>query len=169
MLAAGRSEAEIARAIAAWTAVIGAVDGTAPVSTAKKLYAQAKRTAWFDDSLLPVFPIQTGFTEPARGGWRRYVTYDPATTLVKVTTPTLALYGKRDTKVDTKHDVPVLIAAFHKAGMRDLTVRWFPDAGHNMKVTANGFEPTHPTRYARGYPEVMIDWLLKRHLIDEKR
>lgn len=165
MLAAGHSQADIDAAIATWQAVIGALDGRVPVSTATKLYVQAKQTKWFDVSLLPIFPIETGFTEPARSGWRRYVTYDPASTLVKVQTPTLALYGKRDKKVDVTHDVPVLVAAFHKAGMRDLTVRWFPDAGHTMKVTANGFDNAQPARYTKGYPEVMIDWLRKRNFL----
>jgi hypothetical protein len=169
MVSAGHNDADIARAIATWQAVIGAVDGHVAVSTAKKLYAQAKQKTWFNDSLLPIFPIQTGFTEPALSGWRRYVTYDPAATLVKVQTPTLALYGRRDTKVDTRHDVPILVADFRTAGMRDLTVHWFADAGHAMKVTANGFDNARPVRYTRGYPEVMLDWLVKRNLVDEKR
>jgi pimeloyl-ACP methyl ester carboxylesterase len=131
------------------------------------MYARAKRKRWFGDSYLSLFPIDSGFTEPARSGWHRYLTYDPAATLARVRTPTLALYGGRDKKVDAKHDAPVLIAAFHKAGMRDLTVRWFPDAGHSMKVmTAEGFADAQPLRYAKGYPEVMIDWLKKRQLID---
>jgi alpha-beta hydrolase superfamily lysophospholipase len=88
--------------------------------------------------------------------------YDPADTLAKVRTPTFALYGSRDTKVDVDHDVPAIEAAFRGAGMRDLTVRRFADAGHTMKVTPNGFDDAKPVRYTSGYPTVMLLWLRQR-------
>ena len=157
MRSAGHNQTEIDSAIATWQAVFGALYGQTPIPTAKKLYAQARREAWFADSLLPFFSVRTGFTEPLLSGWRRFVGYDPAPVLEKVRTPTLALYGGKDIKTDVKHDLPVLEEAFRKAGMRDLTVRWFADAGHTMKVSPDG--------YTRRYPEVMLDWLQKRNLI----
>lgn len=162
MLHAGHNQASIDNAIATWEAVIGAVQGRTPVATAKQLYARAQSTKWFNDSLLSFFNVQTGFAEPGLSGWRRFVTYDPVPILEKVKTPTLALYAGRDKKTDVKHDLPVLEAAFHKAGMRDFTLRWFPDASHPLKVSANGFDYAQPVRYSRGYPGVMLDWLRAR-------
>jgi hypothetical protein len=66
------------------------------------------------------------------------------------------------TKTDVKHDVLALEAAFRRAGMRDLTVRWFADAGHAMKVSSNGFDDVAPARYTSGYPGVMLEWLRAR-------
>lgn len=159
MRGAGHKAADVDQAVAAWHAVLDAIEGRAPVATGKEAYAKAQRTSWFGDSLLPIVPEKTAFAEPGLDGWRRYVSYDPASTLVKVRTPTLALYGGRDTKVDVKHDVPAIEAAFRRAGMRDLTVRWFADAGHTMKVSVNGFDDARPVRYSRGYPGVMLAWL----------
>ncbi|HEY3676430.1 MAG TPA: hypothetical protein VGK84_10615, partial [Candidatus Tumulicola sp.] len=154
--------AEIDAAAQTWTLVLDAIDGRTPVTTAKAAYAKAAKTSWFQDSLLPLVPEKTAFIEPQLSGWRRFLSYDPADTLVKVRTPTLALYGGRDTKVDVSHDMPAIEAAFRRAGMRDLTVHVFADAGHTMKVSSNGFDDAKPVRYARGYPAIMLDWLRQR-------
>jgi uncharacterized protein len=161
MRSSGHGNASVKQAVVTWQAIIGALQGRTRVSTAKKLYAQAKRTAWFADSLLGLFPAQTAFVEPQLSGWRRFVSYDPAPILVKVRTPTLALYGARDQKTDVNHDVPVLQAAFRKAGIRDLTVRWFAGAGHTLEVSGN--------RYSGGYPNVMLLWLRARGLAGAER
>jgi hypothetical protein len=58
--------------------------------------------------------------------------------------------------------MPALKAAFRRAGMRDLTIRWFADAGHTVKVSSNGFDDAKPVRYTRGYPVVMLTWLRDR-------
>ncbi|HTU82570.1 MAG TPA: alpha/beta hydrolase [Candidatus Acidoferrales bacterium] len=165
MLHAGRNDADVDRAIAAWQTIVAAFEGRTPVNAAKEAYVQAKRAPWFEDSLLPLIPERTAFTEPALDGWRRYLSYDPLPTLSKVRTPTLALYGRLDRKVDVEHDVAVLKTAFERAGMRDLTVRWFPDAGHTLKITANGFDYETPARYSRGYPRVMLEWLRARGFV----
>ncbi len=104
------------------------------------------------------------FTEPYLSDWRRYLSYDPALILARVQTPTLALHGARDRKVDVHRDAPVLIAAYAKSGT-PLTVKWFPDAGHTLEVTPNGFDVATPQRYSRGFPAIMLQWLRERHFI----
>jgi pimeloyl-ACP methyl ester carboxylesterase len=162
MRGAKHSQTEADAAAQTWQIVLDAIDGRTPVAVEKSAYAKAAKASWFEDSLLPLVPEKTAFSEPHLSGWRRFLSYDPADTLSQVRTPTLALYGGRDTKVDVHHDVPAIEAAFRRAGMRDLTVRWFADAGHTMKVSSNGFDNAKPIRYSRGYPLVMLDWLRKR-------
>lgn len=158
----GHDAAQIENATATWQTLLAALERRAPISVAKEAYAKAERTSWFGDSLLPFVPVRTAFRQPQLDGWRRFLGYDPARILVNVRTPTLALYGGRDRKVDAKHDEPAIVSAFHRAGMRDLTVRWFPDAEHTMKVSPNGFDDAKPVRYSRGYPEVILSWLRAR-------
>jgi pimeloyl-ACP methyl ester carboxylesterase len=162
MRGAKHSRADIDAAAETWQVVLDAIDGRSPVIVAKRAYAKAAKANWFADSLLPLVPEKTAFSEPQLSGWRRFLSYDPANTLDKVRTPTLALYGGRDTKVDVRHDMPAIEAAFRRAGMRDLTVHWFADASHTMKVSTNGFDDAKPVRYSRGYPVIMLDWLRKR-------
>ncbi|HEV3091810.1 MAG TPA: alpha/beta hydrolase [Candidatus Cybelea sp.] len=161
MLHAGRSKADVAQATAAEKAVIDAILGNAPLSAAKSAYAKASRATWYKDSFFAMVPEKEMLAEPYLSGWRRYLSYDPGGVLARVRTPTLALYGFRDRKVDVHHDAPILIAAYAKSGTR-LTVKWFSNAGHTLKVTANGFEVANPERYGRGFPDVMMQWLRER-------
>jgi pimeloyl-ACP methyl ester carboxylesterase len=164
MLRAGCSAADIAQATALSKVMLDAILGNAPTSNAKRAYAQARHAKWYKDSFLPMFFEKDPLTEPYLSGWRRYLSYDPAPILAKVRTPTLALYGARDRKVDVYHDAPVLSAAYAKSGT-PLTVRWFPDAAHTLKVTPNGFDLANPERYSRGFPEIMLQWLRERNFI----
>jgi pimeloyl-ACP methyl ester carboxylesterase len=92
--------------------------------------------------------------------------YDPASTLRKVTTPTLALYGADDRNVDVAHDSKALRASFEQAGMTDFTMHVYPDAVHTLLLTSNGFTPSKPETFAEGYPNVTIDWLRRRGLLE---
>jgi pimeloyl-ACP methyl ester carboxylesterase len=89
---------------------------------------------------------------------------DPAPTLERVTTPTLALFGALDRSVDSSHAAATLQKDFAKAGMRDFKVRVYKNAGHSLVVSKTGYEdqPASPLRCASDYPQVMIDWLRQR-------
>jgi hypothetical protein len=164
MLRAGRNEADIAQTTAAAKTVLDAILGNAPISSAKSAYAQARHAKWYKDSFFAMVSERDLLAEPYLSGWRRYLSYDPAPILARVRTPTLALYGARDRKVDVYRDAPVLTAAYAKSGT-PLAVKWFPDAGHTLKVTPNGFDLATPERYSPGFPEVMLQWLRKRNFI----
>jgi alpha-beta hydrolase superfamily lysophospholipase len=98
---------------------------------------------------------------------RREMLYDPAETLQKVRTPTLALFGALDRNVDVAHAPTLFQSAFARAGMRDFTMRIYKDAGHTLKVSATGFndQPSQPERLTAGYPEIMIQWLRQRSFL----
>ena len=59
--------------------------------------------------------------------------------LTRVTTPTLALYGAHDRAVDVAHA-----------------------SKNTLVLSRDGFKADAPARYARGYPDVMIEWLAHR-------
>lgn len=159
----GFDERAISDAVEATRALMEAIAGTGSWERAEKLYAAAASQKWFSDSALPPnlkFPLP----ENRIDSLRRQVIYDPAPTLERVTTPTLALFGALDRSVDSSHAAATLQKDFAKAGMRDLKVRVYKNAGHSLVVSKTGYEdqPASPLRCASDYPQVMIDWLRQR-------
>jgi pimeloyl-ACP methyl ester carboxylesterase len=150
-----------------WRAFVRALSGTGTWDTARELYAAAKAKPWFADSYLPDFIPPDSPIPPApetAEALRRFILFDPTETLLKVRTPTLALFGALDRNVDVAHDPALFRSAFARAGMDDFTVHVYPDAGHTLKVSATGFngEPSEPERLTEGYPKVMIQWMRQR-------
>lgn len=93
--------------------------------------------------------------------------YDPTPVLERITTPTLALFGSLDRNVDVTAAIGGFRAAFRKAGMRDFRVRVFPEADHRLIDSKDGYTSGElkPRHFAKGYPDVMIDWLRARSLL----
>ncbi len=148
-------------AIQTWRKFLGALFGDNTWEAAEQSYDFAKKQPWFAHSLLPD-TLQLPLTGTTADGWRRFTSYDPAETLDRVTTPTLALYGANDRAVDMHHASPTLKEAFTKAGMRDFTLRVYENASHALLLSDDGFTPDVPERLAPRYPGVMIAWLAAR-------
>ena len=83
-------------------------------------------------------------------------------------TPTLALFGELDRNVDERHAAATFASVFPRAGMTDLTVKVYSNAGHTLKVSRTGYngEADPPERYVKGFPRIMIDWLRQRGLLE---
>jgi uncharacterized protein len=150
-----------------WQLLIDALNGRARWSDVRAAYDAAQHRLWFSSSLLPPhleFPLAPATAE----GYRRFITYDPLPTLSIVRTPTLALFGGLDRNVDARHAAATFASVFDRAGMTDLTVKVYPNAGHSLKVSRTGYngdvEP--PERFVKGYPSIMIDWLRMRSFIE---
>jgi uncharacterized protein len=157
----------IASATQVWRSLIGALTGNVSWDAARTLYIAASTKPWFTDSYLPYFyPQDLGFPPPAAAAAarRRELVYDPAETLEKLGTPTLALFGALDRNVDVTNAPALFKAAFSRGVMRDFTLQIYRDAGHTLKVSATGFngEPSEPERLTAGYPQIMIQWLRQR-------
>lgn len=122
----------------------------------------ARTQPWFGFMRIP-----PGFTAPPPApmlaALRASLVYDPTTTLERVTTPTLALFGALDKNVNAQDSAAGFRRAFTKSGMRDFTIKTFPNAGHLLVASTTGYEdqPILPVRYV-GYPEAMIRWLRVR-------
>lgn len=74
--------------------------------------------------------------------------------------PTLAIFGERDAVVDWRESVDVYRASFARSGNRDLTIKTFPKADHEMLSAAQG---SGPSTYVAGYIDTMIKWLAARN------
>jgi hypothetical protein len=95
-------------------------------------------------------------------GLRDAFGYDPSVTLTSITTPTLALYGALDRRVDSADSYRHIRVDLSRGGARDVTVKMFHGAGHTLVVSDNGYHASAPERYAPGYPEIMLQWLNDR-------
>lgn len=154
-----------AQAIALWHAFEQALDGTVPWSDTKRLYDLDAKQPWFQYSLMPDLGISIPPPPSKIAGLRRFVTFDPTQTLLSVSsTPTLALYGTLDRNVDAADSAAHLRGYLTRAGNRDVTIKVYPNAGHQLIVSKSGYngDPTPPERFVPQYPQIMITWLAQR-------
>jgi len=152
-------------AIALWHAFEGALNGTGSWSYTRRLYDLDAKSAWFRYSLMPELGVSIPPPSSMIAGLRRFVTFDPTQTLLSVSsTPTLALYGVLDRNVDAADSATHLREYLTRAGDRDVTIKTYPNAGHQLIVSKSGYngEPALPERLVSGYPQIMIAWLAER-------
>jgi pimeloyl-ACP methyl ester carboxylesterase len=159
------------QAIALWHAFEGSLNGTVPWSYTKRLHDLDAIQPWFQYSLMPDLGISIPPPPSKIDGLRRFITFDPTQTLVSVSsTPTLALYGALDRNVDAADSAAHLRQYLTRAGNRDVTIKMYPDAGHQLIVSASGYngDPTLPERFVPEYPQIMITWLAQRRFTNER-
>jgi pimeloyl-ACP methyl ester carboxylesterase len=92
---------------------------------------------------------------------RRIAGYDPIAYWKNVNVPVLLLYGEADRRVPPEASAKRIIAALHEAGNNEVTVRFFPDADHTLRLPGSGKGFSWP-RNPPGYPGVLIQWLKSR-------
>jgi dienelactone hydrolase len=166
-----KAEDALPQAIELWHAFEKSLDGTVSWSYTRQLYDVDAKQPWFQYSLMPDLPISIPPPAAKIAGLRRFVTFDPTPTLMRVSsTPTLALYGALDRKVDSHDSAAHLREYLRRAGDRDVTIKMYPNAGHQLIVSKNGYngDSTLPERFVAQYPQIMIAWLAQ-HGFTEKR
>ena len=74
------------------------------------------------------------------------------------------LNGKLDRNVDAADAATHLREYLTRAGDRDVTIKTYPNAGHQLIVSKSGYngEPAPPERFVSGYPQIMITRLAQR-------
>jgi len=78
--------------------------------------------------------------------WFRYfLTYDPATSLRKVTCPVLAINGGKDSQVPPEQNLPAIRAALEQAGNKHFEVVELPGLNHLFQTAKTGA----PAEYAQ--------------------
>jgi len=163
----GYDDAQIAHAVKTVSALLAALDGTGRWETAKALYEASAGQKW-----LLALGLRPNMTlpppAPVLEAMRRADVFDPQPFLVRVTVPTLSLYGELDRAVDVAHDAPQLQADFKRAGMKDLTIKVYPGAGHSLFLSPTGYrdDAKPPWRLVPDYSTVTIDWLRDRGLLE---
>lgn len=143
------SPEHIADALAMVHALLGALDGSVSWNDAGAIYTNAKAQPWFAHSLMIDMPMPP--PQALQDGLRRTLSFDPASTLSRLRTPTLALYGTADIRVDVPDSSRRLAAYVQRARNQAFTMRFYPGAPHNLSGTK--------------YPEDMLAWLRSLHLI----
>jgi len=160
------------QAIALWHAFEKSLDGTVSWSYTRRLYEIDSKQPWFQYSLLPDLGISIPPPPSKVAGLRRLVTFDPTETLLNVSsTPTLALYGALDRNVDAAHSAQQLRDHLRRAGNRDVTIKIYPNAGHQLIVSRSGYngDATPPQRLVADYPQIMLTWLAQRGFRTERQ
>jgi pimeloyl-ACP methyl ester carboxylesterase len=88
--------------------------------------------------------------------------YDPAPALERLRCPVLFVLGALDTPKAVRENVANVQACLQKAGNRDVTIKVFPNAGHNLFVDEPGDTEKMTTarlHYTPGYLELLETWL----------
>jgi pimeloyl-ACP methyl ester carboxylesterase len=117
--AAGRTEAEVEALLALRAAFEEFGRGARPRAEVQALVDRAKGEAWFEHAhVRPELPDEPGFF-PDRD-------FDPAPVIAAVHVPTLLFYGDDDAWQPTDASV----AAWEKAGTKDLMIARIPRMGH---------------------------------------
>jgi uncharacterized protein len=164
-------EGAVPQAVALWHAFEQALNGTVSWRYTKRLYDFDAKQPWFQYALMPELGISIPPPPSQIAGLRRFVTFDPMPTLLRVSsTPTLALYGALDRNVDAADSAAHLREYLARAGDRDVTINVYPDAGHQLIVSKSGYngDPTPPERFVPQYPQIMIAWLTQRGFTKER-
>jgi dipeptidyl aminopeptidase/acylaminoacyl peptidase len=101
--------------------------------------------------------------------------YEPIPVLEKVKCPVLAIWGELDMLVPAQKSKEIFEKALKKSENKDLTLKIFPNADHNLTLTKTGGwkEQAENLRngklqLAPGYFELMGDWLKKRFVNKEE-
>lgn len=159
----GASTAEIGQALKVWRAVEQALYGKTSWGDARRTLAVAKQKSWYTYSLMPKLDVPP--SPAVADGLRRYLGYDPSPTLMKVGTPTLALYGALDRKVDSADSARCIQEYLNSRAANDVTVK--PGANHTLVISKTGYEADTPERCVPQYPRVMITWLTERSFLKQ--
>jgi len=123
------------------------------------LLAEEDGAPWRRASSLPA-RLPSG---PALEGWYwRGRTLDPAPWWRAVSVPVLAIYGAADELVPAKASSKRVQRALRKGSSRDVTVRVFPAANHELRTLplVAGGKWDWP-RAAPGYLELVTNWVLE--------
>jgi pimeloyl-ACP methyl ester carboxylesterase len=100
-------------------------------------------------------------TDPYWSFSRRIATYDPVEYWRRVAVPALLLYGERDERVPPRRSAARIAEAYLGAHGPRLDVIFYPEAGHDYRVRTDSSRHFAWPETAPGYPENMIDWVLR--------
>ena len=162
MAADGFSEEDVAHAAAYTRKVFDAAYRGADWAGLAAATEKAKGTKWAGQVQLVTTPADLE-------GWRRQ-RYDPVDVLRRTTIPVLAVYGAGDTLVPPAENAGLMRRYLEEAGNRDVTIRIFPRASHNLEWFGDLRTGTWswPEGYwvwakkAPGYAETVVGWLQAR-------
>ena len=104
--------------------------------------------------------------ERLRAYWDRSFSYDPMPALTRLTCPSLFIFGALDSNVPVEATLPMLRSAIEQSGNKNVTIKVFPKARHDLIEGKNGGPKEFPMsrRFVPGYLDFMADWVAGRTL-----
>ena len=101
---------------------------------------------------------------------RRLYFFDPAPTLRRLHTPSLALFGELDDNILAAKNRAAWDSALKAAGNPDYELRIIPGANHLMLQAKLGTNAEMPSlqRFSPAYSSVVLEWA-RRHMLDQPR
>jgi len=159
--ARGIDEEAVARATAYRRAFWSYLVTGEGLDEARARHAEIATEPWFtrDDFPVPFLPREELLASERMRHFAVHNGYEPRLTLERVRVPTLVILGEADRVVPVEASVAAFRSAFAASGHADeLTVKLFPDAGHDLRVpAADGARERAP-----GYLDFMVDWVARR-------
>jgi len=141
------------------TLVATAYDG-APRARLESVWREVRGYPW---AFQPPAP-----SDPYWSFSRQIATYDPLGFWRQVTAPTLLLYGARDARVPPRRSAARIAQAYLEAEGRNLQVIVLPNADHSYRLPQEAAGKFAWPRYAPGYPERVIDWVLEERTAEAR-
>lgn len=173
--AGGASDSVIAAAIAAQKRVYEAVRSdkgwedvramllTQMKENVKALTPEQRAAAGINDSVLAA-RVDAQVAGIASPWFKRFVTYDPAPDIAKISCPVLALYGSLDMQVPAAQNVPALEAIVRTHGRSNITIRLVDRANHLFQQAKTG-QPSEYGALAKvfvpGVPSLIVAWIAR--------
>lgn len=157
----GFSAADTEKAVAFTKRRLALMKAGAPFEQVDELQREYEKEPWF----APLGKLDRGAYEFLKAN----AFFSPRPLLEKITCPVLAIFGEKDTIVNARESSRVYAEALRKAGDRDVTIKFFPDADHVLFPSKTGGEKEldrsfqRPQKvFAPGYLETMAEWVQKR-------
>jgi pimeloyl-ACP methyl ester carboxylesterase len=101
------------------------------------------------------------------GWWQFVINHDPATVLEKVRVPVLAMWGSGDTLTVPEYIremVAKIEESLKKGGNKDVTIKIFPGAEHDLTVKGSNEQVPTP-----GFHDLLVGWLRQRVTVKQQK
>lgn len=123
----------------------------------------AKAEPWY-----PYMPLGNILPAPAnQPNWSWVGAYDPLPDIARMSIPTLALLGARDTRSSAEESAAGWIIGMEKSGVRGAMVKVFETAGHGLMTGSHEAAMHGKPSYVAGYFEVQRAWLRQRGVLPD--
>jgi pimeloyl-ACP methyl ester carboxylesterase len=154
MRAAGKSDAEIAQAVAfnrMWMEAGRTGDGFADFVAQRERVVADGKTDW-------LFYEEAGFTSQEQVTWamKHILDFDSLPDVSRVRCPALGLFGEKDVLTDSQRASAAMLQALRSGGNADATVKVVPNATHSL------MEASPRAHMAPGVFDTLMTWLLPR-------